>query len=208
MDQSLIFGAAAVVFCFRDARLLAARRGLLLVFGPTLLAAAAGCGLIAETLSATEARELVADVRFWLPAAAIHAALSFRSGRRSLLGRKPDWLSILPTPILCVAMTGSARFALANIDGATGLPVGLALGAIYGLSVALVSTTALARRTPAESMRFASIAHASALMLVPALAIPDRPLAAQELDWPATGLVLGSVLVILGASFLWHRSRD
>ena len=87
MDRSLIFGAAVILFCVRDARLLAARPRLFLAFMPLLLAAATGCGMVAERLSESEARELLADIRFWLPAASVHAALSFRSGRRSLLGQ-------------------------------------------------------------------------------------------------------------------------
>ena len=208
MDQSLIFGAAAVLFCIRDARLLAARRRLFLAYPPLLVGTAAGCGLVAETLSATEARALLGDSRFWAPAAAIHGALSFRSGRRGLRGKLPDWLSILPTPVLCVVLIGAARYVLAGIDGATGLPVGLALGVSYGCVAALASVTPVARRTASGALRFASVAHVSALLLVPALAVPDRPLAVQDVNWAVTGLVLASVLAILGASFLWHRARS
>ena len=203
MDQSLIFGAAAVLFCIRDARLLAARRRLFLAYPPLLVGTAAGCGLVAETLSATEARALLGDFRFWAPAAAIHGALSFRSGRRGLRGKLPDWLSIL-----CVVLIGAARYVLAGIDGATGLPVGLALGVSYGCVAALVSVTPVARTTASGALRFASVAHVSALLLVPALAVPDRPLAVQDVNWSVTGLVLASVLAILGASFLWHRARS
>lgn len=208
MDQSLIFGAAAVLFCIRDARLLAGRRQLFLVYPPLLVGTAAGCGLVAEILSASEARALLGDFRFWLPAAAIHGALSLRSGRRSLRGKPPDWLSILPTPVLCVVLIGAGRHVLAEIDGATGLAVGLALGISYGSVAALASVTPVARRTALGAMRFASAAHVSALLLVPALAVPDRPLAIQEVDWPVTGFVLASVAAILGASLIWHRARS
>ena len=208
MDRSLVFGAAVVLFCVRDARLLAARRRLFAPYFPMLLAAAAGCGLLAETLSASEARDIIVDPRFWVPAAAIHAALSFRSGRRSHLGKPPDWLSVMPGPVLCVAMVGAGRFALANLADTTGLTVGLALGSAHGTVVALVATSRLLGGNPSESLRFASIAHVSALLLVPALAAPDRPLAIQPVDWPATVLVIGSVLLLLGLSVALHRMRQ
>ena len=207
MDLRLVFGAAVILFCVRDARLLAARRRLFIAYVPMLLAVAAGCGLVAERLSASEAREILADVRFWLPAALIHAALSFRSGRRSVLAEPGDWLSIMPAPVLCVAMIGAGRQALASLDGPVGLQVGLVLGAAYVCAVALLVASRLCGRDATESLRFASIAHASALLLVPALAVPDRPLAVQSVDWLVTGLVLGSVLTILGASLAWHRMR-
>lgn len=207
MDRSLIFGAAVILFCVRDARLLAAQRRLVVVFVPMLLAVSVGCGLVAERLSATEARDLLADVRFWLPAATVHAALSFRSGRRSLMARPADWLSIMPAPVLCVAMIGAGRQALAGLDGVAGLHVGLMIGSVYGCAVALLVTSRLCGKDVSAPLRFASIAHVSALLLVPALAAPDRPLAAQSVDWLVTGLVLGSVLVILGASLAWHRMR-
>ena len=207
MDRSLIFGAAVILFCVRDARLLATQRGLFVAFVPILLAVAAGCGLLAERLSESEARELLADIRFWLPAASIHALLSFRSGRRSLLARPPDWLSIMPAPVLCVAMIGAGRQSLTAFDGVAGLQVGLVIGGAYGCAVALLVVSRLCGKDALASLRFASIAHVSALLLVPALAAPDRPLTAQSVDWLVTGLVLGSVLVIFGASLVWHRIR-
>ncbi len=208
MDRSLVFGAVAVLFCIRDARLLRVRPRLAFAYGPMLLLAGAMCGLAAESLSADGALAVVLDVRFWLPAIAVHAALSYGSARRSRLGKPPDWLSVLPGPVLCAAMVGAGRLALARIDDSSGLATGLALGCAFAGASGLVAATGLLGRDAAGSLRFAAVTHLSALLVVPALAAPESPLAAQPVDWRVTALVLGAVGTVLLLSFAWHRARS
>ncbi len=63
-------------------------------------------------------------------------------------------------------------------------------------------------RVDAESaLRFATLTHLSALCLIPAGAIADRPIASQPVDWTATAVVLPAVGILLGLSFAWHRWR-
>lgn len=207
MDRDLLFGAAVLLFCVRDARLLAARRPLLLGYLPMLVGASMVSGVAAEMLSASDAREIMADPRFWLPAAIVHAGLGFRSGRRGLQGKAPDWLSVIPAPVLLVALVGAGRSLLVYWDGGTGLTVGLLPGAVYGCLVVLAALSPLPGGKPEGSLRFASIVHASALLLVPAIAAPERAIATQQVEWATTGLVLGCVAAILTLSVFWHLRR-
>ncbi len=207
MDRTLLFGAAVVLFCVRDGRLLASRPPLALVALPVLLAVSAGCGLFAERLSVNDATAWLVDGRFWIPAALLHALLSFRSARRGRTNKRADWISLLPAPVWCVAITGGARMALARFDDVTGLSVGLALGAAYA---AAVGSVAIFRRLDPDAraaLRFASVTHMSAILLVPAAAMLDRPLSSQPVDWIVTGIVTSFVVLILGLSFALHRLR-
>ena len=207
MDRTLLFGAAVLLFCVRDGRLVGSRPIMSVSAFPTLLAAAAGCGLVAERISADEATAWLTDVRFWVPAALLHALLSFRSARLGRMNKQVDWISLLPAPVWLVAMTGGARAALAWIDGVTGVTVGLVLGAAYLAAAGSLALLGRFDRAPRAALRLASVTHISAILLVPAATVLDRPLSSQPIDWFVTTIVIGSVALILGLSFAWHRFR-
>ena len=207
MDRTFVFGAAAVLFCLRDARLLGARPRLVFSFVPITGAAGAACGLAAESLSAVAASSLVGNVRFWLPATAIHAAQAYWCVRRNRLGRPPDWISALPGPLVVVAMVWAARLALVQVDGAEGLHVGAAIGLAYGAICGALGATGLVGRSPPDALRFGAVVHLSALLMIPALAAPDQPLGEQPVDWPLTAAVTAAIAALVLLSFAWHRYR-
>ena len=207
MDRTLLFGAAVLLFCVRDGRLVGARPIASAAALPILLAASAGCGLVAERISADEATAWLTDVRLWLPALLLHALLSFHSARLGRMNKQVDWISLLPAPLWLVATTGGARAALASIDGVTGVPVGLALGAAYSAAAGSLAIWGRFDRGPRAALRFASVTHISAILLVPAATVLDRPVSGQRVDWFVTAIVIGSVALILGMSFVWHRYR-
>ncbi len=208
MDRSLVLFVALALFCVRDARLLASRRRLLIAYASLLLVTGGACGLVAENLSATQALELLGDARFLAAAIALHALLGYLSAWRSRSGRPADWISVLPTPVSCVAATGAVRFALMHLDGVSGPVVGVPLGLSYGLVAALLSLRIGARPDSSGALRFSALTHGSALLLVPASATLDNPLATQPVDWLTTGLLLASVAALIAGSFAWHRLRQ
>lgn len=207
MDSKLLLGAALVLLCVRDAKLLASRRRLAVVFAPLVLIVSAGCGLLAERLSATEAEAWLRDPRLWLPATAIHALLALWAIGRGRRQRPADWVSVAPTPILCIGIVGAARLALVYLDGASGLAAGLLIGLAYGISAAALATWDGLTRRGLAPLRFAAVSHFSALLLIPAAGL-NRPLDLQGVDWRVTGAVLAAVGSLVGASFLWHRYRS
>lgn len=207
MDFKLLLGAALALLCLRDAKLIASGRRLAVAFVPFVLIVSAGCGLLAERMSAKEAEAWLRDPRLWLPAIAMHALLALWAIGRGRQQRPADWISVAPTPIFCIGIVGAARLALVHIDGASGLAAGLSLGVAYGILVAALATwTGLARRGLAP-LRFAAVSHFSALLLIPAAGL-DRPLDLQGVDWRVTGVVLAVVGSLVGASFFWHRHRN
>lgn len=208
MDRTLLFGAAVLLFCVRDGRLAGSRPITSAAALPILLAASAGCGLVAERISADEATAWLTDVRFWLPSVVLHALLAFHAARLGRMNRQVHWISLLPAPVWLVTTTGGARAALTWIDGVTGVAVGLALGAAYSAAAGSLALWGRFDRAPQAALRFASATHISAILLVPAATVLDRPLSSQRVDWFVTAIVIGSVALILGLSFAWHRFRE
>lgn len=208
MDSTIMFGGALALFCLRDARLVALRHRLFIASMAMSLAAAAGCGLVAERLSAQGADAWLRDERFWIPAALIHAALAIHALQSARSGKPARWVSLLPAPVWCVAIIGASRTGLAGTQELTGLAVGLALGAAYVCAVGVVAKICRETRNAAPAHRFASVSHLSAFLLVPAAAILDRPLAVHGVDSRTTAIVLCCVGAILAASFGWHRARS
>ena len=208
MDRSLLFGAAVMIICVRDARLLASRPRLSIAYVPMVLAAAVACGMLAESLSAAEADAWLRDARFWLPAASTHVFLSYWSERLGRRGTSADWIAVLPAPVWGVGMIAVGRLVLTDVDGLTGPAIGLAMGIAY---VLLVSSVALLRwfdASPAAALRFAAISHLSALLLIPVAVALERPIEIQTVDWRVTALVGVFVGLLLAVSFIWHRSRS
>ena len=207
MDRTLLFGAAVALFAFRDARLLVCRPRLCFAILPLIVAMSIGCGLVAERLSSSEATAWLSDGRFWIPAALIHVAFAYRSARRSRLVKPVDLVSSVPPPVWWVALTGAAREVLARVPDTTGLLVGLSLGCAYLLAVGVAFATLRPRQDHPTALRFAAVTHICALLLVPGAAILDRPLSTQPVDWPATGVVMTALTLLLTLSFVWHRLR-
>lgn len=207
MDRTLLFGAAVLLFCIRDGRLLASRPGISFVAVPILLATSVACGLVAERISADEASAWLSDVRFWIPAMLLHALLAFRSGSLGRAQRRVDWISLLPAPVWTVAMIGGARMALVWTENVTGLSVGIVLGLGYVGAVGIVALSGRFDRASRPALRFAAVNHISAILLVPAATVLDRPLAGQPVNWSVTAAVIGAVALVLGLSFAWHRFR-
>ncbi len=208
MDRSLFFCAAVVLFLVRDGRLLAARPRLGAAFVLIVLGTASACGAVADILSAHQAQELLQNPKCWIPAAAIHAGLSYWSGRRGRREYPVDWLSMLPSPVWVIALVGGSRMALTYANSLTGVPVGVLLGAAYALAVLALSRSAWRASSSRSALRLASVTHVSALLLIPAAAILDRPLAPQMIDWRVTATVLSSVVLLVALSFAWHRHRQ
>lgn len=207
MDRELVLVGALALFCLRDARLIVSRPRLLFAFVPLLCLAAGACGVVAENLSAQRATELLDDSRLWIPALLLHAVLGLRAARKYRRGGFADWLTVFPTPLTIVGLTLGARAVLVFWDGVDGVTAGAGLGAAYGLSVALL---ALAIREGCDSvaaLRYSSLAHFSALLLVPSSAVLDTPLGAQPVHWERAALVLASIAALVTASFFWHRYR-
>ena len=207
MDRELVLVGALALFCLRDARLVVSRPRLLFALAPFLFVAAGACGIVAENLSEQRAGEVLEDSRLWIPALLLHAVLGFRAARKYRRGGSADWLTVLPTPLTIIGLTLGARAALVFWDGVNGMTAGLALGAAYGLSVALLALAVGKRRDGVAAQRHSSLAHFSALLLVPSSAVLDSPLAAQPVHWERAALVLASVAALVTASFFWHRYR-
>ncbi len=207
MDQDLVLASALVLFCLRDARLIVSRPGLLFALVPLLLLASGACGVVAENLSAQRAGELLGDPRLWVCAMLLHVALAFWAARKSRRGAIADWIAVAPTPITVIGLTLVSRIVLVHWDGVDGVAVGLALGIGYGLVVGILALAVWPRRDGPAALRFSSLTHLSALMLVPSSAVLDTPLATQPADWERAALVLASIAALVAASFFWHRSR-
>ena len=207
MDRSLLFGAAVMIICVRDARLLASRPRLSIAYAPIVLGAAIACGMLAETLSAAEADAWLRDARFWLPAASAHVLLSYWSERLSRRRTSADWITVLPAPVWGVGMIAVGRLVLTDVDGLTGSAVGLATGMAYVLLVGCLALLGWFDASPAGALRFAAISHLSALLLIPVAVALERPIEMQSVDWRVTALVAAFVGLLLAASFVWHRSR-
>lgn len=207
MDRELVLVCALALFCLRDAGLVASRPRLLVAFAPLLIVAAGACGFVAENLSAQKAGELLDDSRLWITALLLHAALGFQASRKYRRGGSADWLTVFPPPLTIIGLTLGSRAALVLWDGASGATAGLALGVAYGSCVALLAIAVWKRRDGVAAMRYSSLAHFSALLLVPSSAVLDSPLAAQPLHWERAALVLASVAALVAASFFWHRYR-
>ena len=208
MDQELVLVSALALFCLRDARLAVSRPRLLFALVPLLLLASVACGVAAENLSEQRAGELLGDPRLWGCAMLLHAALASWAARKSRRAEAPDWVAVLPTPITGIGMTLAARIVLVHWDGVDGAVVGLVLGIGYGLVVGMLALPLWPRRDGPAALRFSSLTHLSALMLVPSSAILDSPLATEPTDWGRAALVLASVAALVAASFFWHRSRS
>ncbi len=207
MDRELVLVGALALFCLRDARLIVSRPRLLFAFVPLLCLAAGACGVVAENLSAQRATELLDDSRFWIPALLLHAALGLRAARKYRRGGSADWLTVFPTPLTIVGLTLGTRAVLVFWDGVDGVTAGAGLGAAYGLLVALLVLALRGMRDGVAALRYSSLAHFSALLLVPSAAVLDTPLAAQPVHWERAALVLASVAALVMASFFWHRYR-
>ena len=207
MDREVVLVCALALFCLRDAGLVASRPRLLVAFAPILIVAAGACGFVAENLSAQKAGELLNDSRLWITALLLHAALGFQASRKYRRGRSADWLTVFPPPLTIIGLILGSRAALVFWDGVNGMTAGLALGAAYGLFVALLALAVRKRRDGVAALRYSSLAHFSALLLVPASAVLDSPLAAQPVHWERAALVLASVAALVTASFFWHRYR-
>ena len=207
MDRELVLVGALALFCLRDAQLVVSRPRLLFTFAPLLFVIAGACGAVAENLSEQRAGEILEDSQLWIPALLLHAALGFQAVRKYRQGGPADWLTVLPTPLTIIGLTLGARAALVFWDGVNGMTAGLALGAAYGLSVALLALAVRKRRDGVAALRYSSLAHFSALLLVPSSTVLDSPLAAQPVQWERAALVLASVAALVTASFFWHRYR-
>ncbi len=207
MDRELVLVGALALFCLRDARLIVSRPRLLFAFVPLLLLAAGACGVVAENLSAHRAGELLDDSRLWIPALLLHAALGLRAARKYRRGGSADWLTVLPTPLTIVGLTLGSRAVLVFWDGVDGVTAGVGLGAAYGVSVALLALAIREGRDSIAALRYSSLAHFSALLLVPSSAVLDTPLGAQPVHWERAALVLASIAALVTASFFWHRYR-
>ena len=208
MDGRILFAAAQVLICIRDARLVALRASLAWWWLPATIGAAAACGFIAERLSSEAARGILQDTRFWWPALALHAAVGLWSAGLGWRDRRPDWTAVAPTPISCVAWTGVSREALIRFDDLSGPIAGATAGlACVGVS-ALMARILRNRETIQPALRFSALTHLCALCLLPASTVLDRPIPAHRVDWRSTGIVLPSVLALAGLSFAWHRLRE
>lgn len=207
MDRELVLVGALALFCLRDAQLVVSRPRLLFTFAPLLFVMAGVCGAVAENLSEQRAEEILEDSRLWIPALSLHAALGLQAVRKYRQGGPADWLTVFPTPLTIIGLTLGARATLVFWDGVNGMTAGLALGAVYGLSVALLALAVRKRRDGVAALRLSSLAHFSALLLVPSSAVLDSPLAAQPVHWERAALVLASVAALVTASFFWHRYR-
>lgn len=207
MDRELVLVGALALFCLRDARLIVSRPRLMFAFAPLLLVAAGACGVVAENLSAQRAGELLDDSRLWITAVLLHAALGFQAVRNYRRGGSADWLTVLPTPLTIIGLTIGSRTVLVFWDGVDGATAGVGLGAVYGLSVALLALALRGRRDGVAALRYSSLAHLGALLLVPSAAVLDNPLAAQPVHWERAAAVLASIAALVTASFFWHRYR-
>ena len=207
MDQDLVLVGALALFCVRDARLIASRRGLLSALFPLLLVAAGTCGVIAENLSLQRTNELLGDPRLWISAMVLHGALAFLAARKYRRAETPDWIAVVPTPITGIGLTLGSRAVLVYWNGAEGVLVGVALGGVYLVAVGLLAVAIWPRRDGVAALRYSSLTHLSALLLVPSSSVLDNPIATQSIQWERTALVLASIAAIVAISFFWHRSR-
>ena len=208
MDHKIVFATLCGLFWIRDARLIATRPKLFRAYVPMLLATAVVCAWVAEYLSFDQVHGMFTDARLWALALAIHGFHMFRSGRMSRQGDAPEWWMFAPGPVLAAALIDIYHFGLARIDGSTGLTLALALSAIQAGTVGMIVRIGAVHADPIAALRFGAVSHFSALALLAALALPDRPIASQSVDWTAASLVLGSVGMLVGASILWHRLRQ
>lgn len=210
MDHRIVFAAVYLLFLVRDTRLIADRPRLFWGYAPILFITTVACAMTAESLSYDEVLGLAKNSRFLIFGVLIHGIQAARSFQRCRRGENPGWRAFAPGPMLCVTFISTSHFALAQIDGSTGLAVGLGLGAAYGALLGLLFPARGWVQTlmPANPLRFVAFSHFASMLLVAVLALPEVPVGRQAVDWMITGLVLGAVALLFGASFAWHRLRQ
>ncbi len=207
MAHTIPFVLVCILFLVRDARLVASRPRLFFACVPIILATIIGCATVAESLSVTEVRQLTQDHRYWTVAVVVDGFQLFRSLRLSRLGAPADWGLLLPGAVVCLALVNLCHFVLTRVDGGTGMDIGLAVGSAWVLAVGLIQRVRVLRTDPRPSIRFVTVAHFVALASVPALALPETASGTLTFDWIATGGVLGAVVLLVGASVVWHQLR-
>ena len=217
MDWILPIGLGLVLFAARDSLGLAAFqvRALRLAYCASLLVAGGSLGAIAEQLSLTDARALVGEPFVWGPAIAVHGLLwllfeSAKRNRRLLAWSR--WLLVLPPPLLMYAVGAATWHALrwANLPGPL---AGACVMAGYG-AVVFVVAFALRRRAASQpaagtALGFLAASNISGLLLplLPHRTQPGRALPGN-VDWAQSLPVLGIVVSLVSASFLWARLRN
>jgi len=90
---------------------------------------------------------------------------------------------------------------LARIADSTGILVGLALGCAYLGTAGLLSMIRIPPSARTGIDRFSSGIHFASVMLAVALGLPLPTIGSQAIDWTVTGIVLGAVTLLVGASF-------
>ncbi len=204
MDRTILFAVVCILFLARDARLVVSRPWVFVVAVPVALTTTVACAMTAELLSGAELQRWAEDRRFWMTALGVDGLQSFRSSRWRRRAVRSDWIMLLPGPMLCMALMHVCHFALARIDGGTGLIVGLAFGVSWVVTVGLALVIRTLPAGQSDGVRLASFAHFAALLSIPFLALSQGT--AHSIDWAVTGGVMGTVILLVGASFAWHQS--
>ena len=207
MVGSALFAVAAVLFCLRDARVIAIRPTLAWLFVPLALGVSVGCGLLAENLSEAEAQAWLDDFRMWGPAVSLHIAAGLWGAVLARRERLPDWTTVVPGAVVVVGAVGAMREALISLDDATGLVVGLAVGGAYVVLACGLTAIVGTRQGARATVRLAALVHIAALTLIPIQPTITQTVPLQAVDWPATAVVLSAVCLLVAGSCALHRRR-
>lgn len=217
MDWILPISLGLGLFAARDSLGLAAFQagGLRLAYWVSLLVAGGSLGAVAERLSLTDARALVGEPLVWGPAIVVHGILwvLFEAAKRSSrLCPWSRWLLIVPPPLLMYAVGAATWNALrwANLPGPlAGALVMSGYGALVFIAAFALRRRAAGQPTSGTALEFLAASNISGLLLalLPHRIQPGRVLA-RDVDWAQTSAVLGVVVSLVSASFVWARLRN
>jgi len=217
VDWILPIGLGLGLFAARDSLGLAAFRvgGLRLAYSASLLVAGGSLGAVAGQLSLTDARALADDPLVWGPGIAVHGVLwlLFEVAKRSSrLFPWSRWLLVVPPPLLMCAVGAATWHALrwANLPGPlAGACVVSGYGAVVFVAAFVLRRRAAGQPAAGTALEFLAASNLSGLLLalLPYRIEPGRALA-WNVDWAQSLAVLGIVVSLASASFLWARLRD
>jgi len=205
VDWILLLFVGLAVFAIRDILLLgiadSSKRFLPAVWS---LFSCLALSWASERISRDEAFAILRSPLFYWPAIAGHALLWLILTRV----RNAFVLASIPSPLQLFALGGLCWLLLNRASGWPWWTAGIAAASAWIL-VVYPCAALLPRRADNNSaaFRFAATANLSAILLVPMQQATANESADPAIDWMATLLPLAITAAMIGASYLFHRSR-
>jgi hypothetical protein len=221
VDWLFLLLLGLILFLVRDVLLLSSfrKRGSFLkaiaVYSGTFVALFALLGTAADFISREEALSLIGDVRLWLPAILLHAALWFGFFQAKRNPRSRLWsfaLALVPAPVFVYCAGGLCWLTLSGNTAADGTTTGALLGTAW-IAVTASGACWARRFATTESqaravLDFAAAVNLSAILLLPLHQQSEQSaLVESAFRGKTSAAALAATAGLIGASFLFHRMR-